>query len=319
MRHLDLFAGIGGFSLAASWVWPDHTPLAFCEKDAFCGRILAKHWPGVPIIEDIHDFRGSDYADVDLLTGGFPCQPFSSAGQRKGTEDDRHLWPEMLRAIREARPRYVVGENVPGLVTWNDGLVFDEVLSDLEAEGYEVVPLVIPACGVDAPHRRDRVWIVAHASRVQPGRKEQRPERERVRSRGESVAVAHAEGARTDAAEQPGQRRCAIESRDDVADAEQREGGERRDADLFGRRSPSPEQAWMGGSGAGGDGACGEPQPRLGRVDDGLPRWMDEPRGVPRVAKGIPNRTDRLKALGNAIVPQVAAQIFRALPHTSAA
>ena len=160
MRHLDLFSGIGGFALAMDRVWGDveHT---FCEVDPFCQEVLRKHWPSAKIYGDIKKFRGGGKA-VDIVTGGFPCQPFSAAGKRKGTGDDRHLWPEMLRVIRAVSAEWVIGENVGGLVTWDKGVVLDQIVSDLEALGYEVCPLVIPACAKDATHRRDRLWILAH-------------------------------------------------------------------------------------------------------------------------------------------------------------
>lgn len=161
MTHASLFSGIGGFDLAAEWAgW---TNVFNCEIDPFCRRVLAYHFPNAIQYEDIKttDFRPLR-GGVDVLTGGFPCQPFSLAGKRKGTDDNRYLWPEMLRAIRELAPRWVVGENVFGIVNWSDGLVFEQVCADLENEGYEVQPYLIPACAVDAPHRRDRVWFVAH-------------------------------------------------------------------------------------------------------------------------------------------------------------
>lgn len=158
---LSFRASVGGFDLAAEWAgWTN----AFnCEIDLFCRRVLKYHFPNAIQYEDIKttDFtvwRGR----INVITGGFPCQPFSVAGKRKGTDDDRYLWPEMLRAIREIRPRWVVGENVRGFVSWSDGMVLDTVFADLEALGYEVLPFVLPACAVNAPHRRDRVWIVAH-------------------------------------------------------------------------------------------------------------------------------------------------------------
>lgn len=163
MNHLGLFEGIGGFSLAARWAgW--HT-VAWCEINPFGQQVLKYHFPNAKGYDDITktDFtihRGT----VDIITGGFPCQPYSLAGKRLGKEDERHLWPEMLRAIREVQPRWVVGENVAGLINWSGGLVFEEVQTDLETEGYEVLAFVLPACGVDAPHRRDRVWFVAYAS-----------------------------------------------------------------------------------------------------------------------------------------------------------
>lgn len=160
MRHGSLFSGIGGFDLAAEWCgWEN---VFHCEWNAFGQKVLKHHFPKSISYNDITktDFtihRG----DIDIISGGFPCQPYSSAGKRLGKEDERHLWPEMLRAIREIQPSWVVGENVRGLTNWNGGLVFDEVQSDLEAEGYEVLPFLLPACAVNAPHRRDRIWFVA--------------------------------------------------------------------------------------------------------------------------------------------------------------
>jgi len=158
MRHIDLFSGIGGFALAASWVWPEHEILTFCEKEPFAQKVLKKHWPNVPICEDIYDMRGGDYGAVDLITGGFPCQPYSVAGKLRGSEDDRAFWPEMFRIITEANPRFILGENVANFS--NMGL--DSAILDLESEGYEVGQFIIPACAVDAKHRRDRIWIVAY-------------------------------------------------------------------------------------------------------------------------------------------------------------
>lgn len=161
MKHLGLFEGIGGFSLAARWMgWET---VAWCEWNEFGQKVLKHHFPEAEGHGDITktDFR--KYANrIDIITGGFPCQPYSGAGLRKGKEDERHLWPEMLRAIREVQPSWVVGENVLGITNWNGGLVFDEVQADLEAEGFEVWAYVLPACGVGAPHTRERVWFVAH-------------------------------------------------------------------------------------------------------------------------------------------------------------
>jgi DNA (cytosine-5)-methyltransferase 1 len=163
MNQGSLFSGIGGFDLASEWMGWNNS--FHCEWNEFGQRILKYYWPKAISYEDITktDFtiwRGK----IDVLTGGFPCQPYSHAGKRLGKDDDRHLWPEMLRAIREIAPEYVVAENVLGIVSWNDGLVFNEVQADLEAEGYEVQPCVLPAAGVGAPHRRDRVWFIAHRS-----------------------------------------------------------------------------------------------------------------------------------------------------------
>lgn len=214
MRHLDLFSGIGGFALAARWAGLE--TVAFCENDEFCCKVLRKHWPEVAMHGDIRELDGNEYRGIELLTGGFPCQPFSEIGEQQGTEDDRHLWPEMRRVIAQARPSWVVAENVPGII----GMALDDVLADLEAEGYAARPLVVPACGVGANHRRDRVWIVANTSR-QPLRVCRQP---------------------------------------------------RKDAHS----------------------------------------WDTEP-GVARVANGIPNGVDRNRALGNAIVPQVAFELLRTM------
>jgi DNA (cytosine-5)-methyltransferase 1 len=163
MIHASLFSGIGGFDLAAEWMgWEN---LFHCEWNPFGQQVLKHHFPNSISYNDITktDFtihRGQ----VDILTGGFPCQPYSQSGKRLGKEDERHLWPEMLRAIQEVQPRWVVGENVLGLVNWNGGLVFQEVQTDLEAKGYEVQAYVLPACAKNAPHRRDRVWFVAYSN-----------------------------------------------------------------------------------------------------------------------------------------------------------
>jgi len=160
MTHGSLFSGIGGFDLAAEWMgWENKF---HCEWNPFGQRVLKYYWPDAESFHDITKTDFTKYANkIDILTGGFPCQPYSTAGKRLGKDDDRHLFPEMLRAIREIAPRYVVGENVRGLLSWNGGMVFDEVQADLEACGYEVLPFVLPACAVNAPHRRDRVWFIA--------------------------------------------------------------------------------------------------------------------------------------------------------------
>jgi len=165
MTHGSLFSGIGGFDLAAEWMgWENKF---HCEWNTFGQKVLHHYWPQAEQFTDITKTDFKKYANrIDILTGGFPCQPYSSAGKRLGKEDERHLWPEMLRCIQEVQPRWVVGENVLGLVNWSGGLVFHEVQADLEAEGYEVQPYVLPAVSVNAPHRRDRVWFVAHSTRA---------------------------------------------------------------------------------------------------------------------------------------------------------
>ena len=165
MNHASLFSGIGGFDLAAEWNgWNN---VFNCEWEEFPRKVLKHHFPNAKQYEDIKDFNATEYRGrIDVLSGGFPCQPFSVAGKRKGTEDERHLWPEMLRVIGECQPRWVVGENVRGICSWSNGLVLEACYSDLENLGYSVQSFIIPACATNAPHRRDRVWIVAHSDNI---------------------------------------------------------------------------------------------------------------------------------------------------------
>ena len=220
-RVLDLFSGIGGFALGLEWAGMETA--AFCEADAFCQAVLRRYWPDVPLYPDVRRLTGEtiekEVGRIDLLCGGFPCQPFSVAGKRRGTDDDRNLWPEMFRLVREVRPRWVLGENTPGL----DGLALDGILTDLEDSGYETAPtLEIPACALDAPHKRSRLFIVAYRdregrsqqggekrkvggrsidgseedmenpARVQSGREVSRSQRQRTGAAGEPVDVANA-------------------------------------------------------------------------------------------------------------------------------
>jgi len=319
MKHLDLFSGIGGFALAASWVWgAEHEVVSFVEIDDYCQRVLKKHWPDVPIISDIRDVtyegilsnsvqHGCDTAatTIDLLTGGFPCQPFSQAGKQGGKEDDRYLWPEMLRVIREIRPTWIIGENVAGIIN----MELDNVLSDLEGADYEVQPFLVPACGVDAPHRRDRVWIVANANSVRRrGRCEgnegwngREIQAERSRPPEELKDVAHANSSTSIKQGRQEERRIAPGRRgEDVADTK-REGcigwgsNGRANGTRLEKNHEARKDTW------GATARCSK--------DDG---WLPEP-NVGRVANGIPSRVDRLKGLGNAIVPQVVVPIMQSI------
>jgi DNA (cytosine-5)-methyltransferase 1 len=276
MRVLDLFSGIGGFSLGLERTGGFET-VAFCEIEPFPRRVLAKHWPGVPIYEDVRKLRGSDIGAVDVICGGYPCQPFSTAGKRLGADDDRHLWPEFMRLVDELRPAWVIGENVAGHISMG----LDDVLSDLEGSGYACRSFVVPACAVDAQHRRDRVWTVAHASQA-----------------GLHIGVV-----------QPGicnEAECQKERPAAVMGGEARRGQVLADAECGGR--PGPWEPFFASNPAqGGKGQA--TQPFDGRV---YAKWRAEP-DVGRVAYGVSGRVDRLKALGNAVVPQIPELIGRAI------
>ena len=164
-KVLDLFSGLGGFSLGLERTGHFET-VAFCDNDKFSKAILDKHWKGIKVYDDVREITKEKFKEdgiefPDIITGGFPCQPFSVAGKQKGTSDDRHLWPEMFRIIKAFKPRFVIGENVRGIVNIQDGVVFETVCTNLEDEGYEVQPFNIPAAAVGAPHRRERIWFIA--------------------------------------------------------------------------------------------------------------------------------------------------------------
>jgi len=312
LTHLDLFSGIGGFALAAEWA--GFTTIGFVEIDKYCQKVLRRHWPDVSIVEDIRDVeaikevvanatrerlpdgRGPSLADprspdpeferchskrsglqepsgqyrsnrtipesITVITGGFPCQPFSVAGKRGGKADDRYLWPEMLRVIEEVRPRWVLGENVAGIVR----MELDTCLSDLERIGYTTQAFVIPACAVNAPHRRDRIWIVAHDKYIRfighadsgQGRDNGKSSCLKVEQCGSIMADP------TDREPQRSRTQCHVRGLENQV-----------------LRNCRDSNYWA-------------VEPELGRV-----------------AHGIPNRVDRLKCLGNAIVPQVAYQILK--------
>ncbi len=418
MKHLDLFSGIGGFAYAIDQVWPG-TEHIFCDNDKFCQQVLKKHWSNSKIYGDIRAIRSrrfiadsdSDrcigrgkkinptkankqtqrnlkkyYAKINILTGGFPCQPFSQAGKTRGTEDDRYLWPEMLRVIRLTKPNWVIAENVRGLLTMQGGVVFEQVCLDLEDSGYEVQPFIIPAVALNAPHRRDRIWFVAHAIGDTADRKKKRGklsekadkqkqngtqygssrqslrtafgerckrfeknesmakdagntkssrqssinERQREAQHGRAGSGSDkfiapyakskrkgrlsSEECRTEkrTMEQNKSKRCEIwrksercighasySERDGYAERYQKAGREKRSGKkrrVFKFERKSWERSWI------------EVAAELCGVDDGLPAKLD---GL-ELSKSR-HRIERLKALGNAIVPHVAVEIMRAI------
>jgi DNA (cytosine-5)-methyltransferase 1 len=312
--HLDLFSGIGGFALAAGWA--GYNTIGFCEIEDYPRRVLSKRFSGVPIHGDIRELDGSVYRGVSLITGGYPCQPFSAAGKRGGASDDRHLWPQMLRVIKQARPVFVVAENVAGHIT----LGLDEVLADLESEGYAGRAIVVPACAVNAPHRRDRVWIIARnvddaqsagggrvlrnlpsadAIQRQPQKCGQDQARQFVDA-GEDMVNSDNSGDR------------ASRRRTDSIRQKVKQGQEKQSQP---KSSGSCKDVAHSGSGRrqGGELQAGRNEPGLcGHERIGSSYWETEP-AVGRVADGIPSRVDRLKGLGNAIVPQVAYELIRHL------
>lgn len=269
LTHLSLFSGIGGLDLAAEWA--GFTTVGQCEFADYPTKVLEKHWPDVPRWRDVRTLTKESFYErtglrtVDVLSGGFPCQPFSVAGKQKGKGDDRYLWPEMLRVIRELRPRCVIGENVPGIIKIAAG----QVVKDLECAGYHVVVFNFEAAAVGAWHRRSRVFFVGLANVVDAD------------GNGLQGREQHGAPDTTEDAGEQSPRAPAGECSKAVCDAMRR-----------GRAGDTRRWQWQELA----DGHC----------------WAAEP-DVGRVAHGIPNRVDRLKCLGNAVVPQQAYPIFRAL------
>lgn len=265
MKVLDLFSGIGGFSIGLEKV--GFRTVAFCEIEPYCQAVIRKHWPDTPIYNDVRSLTGkqlrTDGLVPDVIVGGYPCQPFSLAGVRRGEKDDRHLWPEVCRLVADIRPAWCIFENVAGHITMG----LDTVLSDLEAEDYAARPFVIPACGVDAPHRRDRVWIVA-------------------KNVGDTKRSRQSGDARRRSGQEP------KNGRKDVADSTDKRLQRRAEEPLSGV-----------GDLPGKFKRSGEGQRKL---------WAAEP-AIRRVANGVSNRSHRIKALGNAVVPQIPEMIGRAI------
>ena len=328
MKHIALFNGIGGFQLAAQLAgWEN---VASVEIDEFCNKITKYHFPDCIQYEDIKTFDGTIYRGaIDIITGGFPCQPFSQAGKRKGTDDNRYLWPEMLRVIREIQPSYVVAENVSGILSLDGGLVFEQVCLDLENEGYEVQPVIIPACAVNAPHRRDRVWFVAYrndtrnsapGSRINGigaaiGEKWEQPFIESDRHVNERFATdTDSNGQQWDNSKheiepsEGGIEQCNEESATDTNGI-----GLRGESYRLGKSGIFSE------NGAINDWRNFPTVSPLCGGNDGLSERLDASAVFnrpckPKHAKPYPKwRSSSIKAYGNAIVPQIALNIFRAI------
>ena len=311
LTTVDLFSGIGGFARGLEATGHFQTT-CFVEQDPFCQAVLKHHWPDVPVLDDVRHARLPDFPDSrpDLVCGGFPCQPFSQAGRQLAQDDPRHLWPEMLRVIRELRPTWVVGENVVGLIK----LGLDEVLADLEGEGYATRTFNIPACAVGAPHLRQRIWVVAHAdSESEPdgtfdGNAGQR---QLGFDFGGSEAAPHDSdpddhGSYRATEYEPDAQHGETQLRDkqvrelgsvgqDVADPDD-DGGQERHA----QRPEQDRQKQTGDA--------------VSRGPDNRPEeWWELEPDVGRLVDGLPNRVSQLRALGNSIVPQIAQEIGQAI------
>ena len=401
MRLLDLFSGIGGFSYAAEKLVGGYETVAFCEQDEFCQQVLRKHWKDVPIYDDVRTIDATRLGTIDIVAGGFPCQAVSQAGLQKATEDDRWLWDEMLRIIQDCKPRWVIGENVVGLININQGILFEQVQTDLEKEGYSVQSVVIPAASKNAPHRRDRVWIIAHSNinsqsnesvnekwlgdvsntnntrnrtcrtnidkkqqTIEQGWKEQslfEPSRhdetmadsendrgkqtkwqgrKGFRGRSENICRSKTEREEVIATDVPNTKRMGWTERAKIREASQRKGWadkssnssstvtetedatnsndkrlqgfrqhkqlerEQREDEFAKSSTPTTEHRAT--------------QCRMGYMANGISEalsghFSEEPKDIPRVATNQKDRTKKLKALGNSIVPQVVAELFYAI------
>jgi DNA (cytosine-5)-methyltransferase 1 len=289
MRHGSLFSGIGGFDLAAEWCgWEN---VFHCEWNTFGQKVLKHHFPKSISYNDITKTNFSIHRGaIDIISGGFPCQPYSSAGKRLGKEDERHLWPEMLRAIREIQPSWVVGENVSGLTNWNGGLVFDEVQSDLEIEGYEVLPFLLPACAVGAPHRRDRIWFIAYSNLYGSNKRNCKNEVNTSKGRFDALSNINESNGNGVIADT-----CSIGQ--ECRKKGQRSEGRTQSNDQFTKRcNKFPRTNFE----------MFPTQPPICGGDDGLPKELDN-------ITFSKWRNESIKAYGNAIVPQVAYQIFKSI------
>ena len=320
LRLLDLFSGIGGFSLGMEATKRIKT-IGFVEKDKFCQKVLQKNFKNIPIEEDIRNVKGSNYA-ADIVSGGFPCQPFSVAGKRRGQDDDRYLWDETIRVVAETKPKWFVGENVEGIININNGLVLRQVQTDLEKEGFQVQCLVIPASGIGAWHQRKRVWIIADSnSRLSIG------ENKEIQTRGNTINSSSKDVSNSNSRLRRGRRteqesraneiwrfytpkeeqteqhlrskavRCDALPRKNISNTYSK-GFQRRciptnleekQRSITSKNSFEKQQTWW------------QTQSELCGVPYGISYELDS------------NRSNRIKALGNSIVPQIAYEIGKAI------
>lgn len=302
MTHLSLFSGIGGLDLAAEWA--GMVTVGQCELADYPHAVLCKHWPDVPKWRDIRTLTKESFygrtglRTVDIISGGFPCQPFSVAGKQKGKDDDRYLWPELFRVIRELTPRWVVGENVPGILR----IAAADIVADLEREGYDVVLLDFEAAAVGALHRRERIAFVANRDGERKQQSSRSEPKEWGRIGDSSKAMANAEGA-------------GMEGQSGGVVSEQGKGSQERQSDI---QSEPSCAVWN----TTGKGLQNRPDKEMGRSTQNpkpqRPNWWAVEPDVGRVAHGIPKRVDRLKCIGNAVVPQQFYPIFKAIAEVEA-
>lgn len=310
LKYGSLFTGIGGFDLAAEWVgWQ----IIFqVEIDKKAQQVLQKNFPNVQRYADIKQFNGKPYnGAIDVLTGGFPCQPFSVAGKRKGTEDDRALWHEMFRVITEVNPPWVIAENVSGLLTIQNGMVFERVCADLESANYTVQTYIIPACATGAPHRRDRVWIVAqNPNNSAYGITQTRRHNGQYRNTCTTNEIRITPNTTTQGLQNTGlsaqqqlstQNRTGLHNRSELSNSQHAPNTNTK-------RLQRQYEATQGN---------GQPETRtrLRNRNDWSQPWLEVATALCRMDDGLPGRVDRLKQLGNAIVPQVAFEIFQAINY----
>ena len=319
LNHLDLFSGIGGFSLGLERTGGFRT-IGFCETDAYCTKVLQKNFPGIPIHGDIRKLKGTDFGAVDIITGGYPCQPFSVAGKQKGVEDPRHLWPEYFRIIKESRPTWVIGENVAGHLK----LGLDSVLKDLESEGYGTRTFSVSASSIGANHQRERIWIVAHSecnehqhTLKKVNGKEKEVPRKHWKENGSARKSVGADPIRetdnTDVADTlKGHVQAGCERQREIRQGHQEEGFS-GDASSSSETLPnSTSVRWnevrdeiRNTQESGNQEKQGGKYQRISINSEYRENWWSVEPDVGRVAHGIPNRVDRLKSLGNSLIPQI--------------